>query len=230
MNKAARTNGRRFCQEGILMDLELWLENWKTAVLASFGAGRVRFMGIRGSRARGEAKEGSDIDAVLILDELSAEDLREYRNCTAGLQERDRLCGFVSGERELMSWPRSELFSFFLDTVPVYGALDGYAGRITREDVRTGAHIAAGGIYHACVHGALFEREETLPDELCKSAFFALRAVHYLETGERLRTRCELADARPDERDLIYGDLSGDLDARLSRLMTWSAALMRRLA
>ena len=81
-------------------------------------------MGLQGSRARGEAGAESDIDTVLILDELSASDLARLRQAVAELPERDKLCGFVSGKEELRSWERSELFQFYNDTRPIFGSLD----------------------------------------------------------------------------------------------------------
>ena len=76
-----------------MLQLDEWLVLWQEAVVNEFGPGRVRFMGIQGSRARGEAHEGSDIDVVLILDELTPDDLVRYRACVAQLPERDKLCG-----------------------------------------------------------------------------------------------------------------------------------------
>ena len=93
------------------MQLDKWLELWREAVEGEFGAQRVYFMGIQGSRARGEAREESDIDVVLILDALTADDAERYRKCVAALPERDKLCGFVSGRRELERWLPEELFS-----------------------------------------------------------------------------------------------------------------------
>ena len=87
-----------------MLQLDEWLVLWQEAVVNEFGPGRVRFMGIQGSRARGEAHEGSDIDVVLILDELTPDDLVRYRACVAQLPEREKLCGFVSGEEELRRW------------------------------------------------------------------------------------------------------------------------------
>lgn len=96
------------------MDIGNWLGRWRRAVVDEFGAGRVRLMGIQGSRARGEAGSGSDIDVVLLLDELSYGDAMRYRACVESLPERDKLCGFVAGEQELKSWPRSDSTSFAL--------------------------------------------------------------------------------------------------------------------
>lgn len=57
-----------------MLDIESWLPLWSRAVLDEFGD-RVRFLGIQGSRARGEAREDSDIDVVTVLDRLSLEGL-----------------------------------------------------------------------------------------------------------------------------------------------------------
>ena len=46
-----------------MTDIEKWLENYCALMLETFG-GRVEFIGIQGSRGRGEAREDSDIDIV----------------------------------------------------------------------------------------------------------------------------------------------------------------------
>ena len=65
--------------------------------------------------------------------------------------------------------------------------------------------------------------------ELYKSVFFALRAIHRLETGESLRTRRELSEARPAKRSLIEGTDTGSFDERSARLLEWSAQAIRKL-
>ena len=73
------------------------------------------------------------------------------------------------------------------------------------------------------------ERSEEILQELYKSVFFALRAIHRLETGESLRTRRELCEARPAERSLIEGTDTGSFDERSARLLEWSAHAIRKL-
>lgn len=63
--------------------------------------------------ARKEQSYESDIDMVLILDELSAEDVKIYDNELQDLPNRDLLCGFLSGINVLKSWERSDLISVF---------------------------------------------------------------------------------------------------------------------
>ena len=99
-----------------MVEIGPWLAAYRHAVLAEFGA-RVRFIGIQGSHARGEAGEGSDIDAVLILDRLTPHDLRRYRALAAGLP-----LSIDDAEAVQKSWPH------FFEAIKPLGAEVEYAG------------------------------------------------------------------------------------------------------
>ena len=79
---------------------------------------RVWFVGLQGSYGRGEATETSDIDVVVILDELSAKDILIYNDMLNTMSHRDLICGFLSGKNELMNWEPSDLVQFYNDTIP----------------------------------------------------------------------------------------------------------------
>ena len=85
------------------------------AVQVQFGP-RVWFIGLQGSFGRGEATAESDLDVVLILDAVSAADLRAYSAMLDRLPERERVCGFVSGKGS--SWPGSLRTSFNFAMIP----------------------------------------------------------------------------------------------------------------
>ena len=51
------------------------MEEFQRALAQTF-PGRLWFVGLQGSRARGEATAESDIDVVVVLDALAAEDIR----------------------------------------------------------------------------------------------------------------------------------------------------------
>lgn len=72
---------------------------------------RVWFAGLQGSYGRGEATEASDIDMVVILDQLSASDIHTYDAMLDTLPCRELICGFLSGRQELENWEPSELSS-----------------------------------------------------------------------------------------------------------------------
>ncbi len=143
-----------------MFDLDVWLADYVRVMRSAFG-GRVRFIGIQGSRARGEAAEGSDIDVVLILDRLDFDDLRRYREAAEALPHRELLCGFVSGADELRGWDRGELFGFYHDTRPVIGRLEELIPVPGAGDARRAVHSGACGIYHACAHAAFARRGGT---------------------------------------------------------------------
>lgn len=106
-----------------MIDIEKWTADYLREVEQTFGT-RIAFVGIQGSYARGEAKEDSDIDMVLILDHLEPADLPRYREAVEELPERRLLCGFVSGLDELKCWDRADLFQFCHDTLPIRGSLE----------------------------------------------------------------------------------------------------------
>ena len=162
------------------------MEAWMTALIGhlqgAFGA-RLLFVGLQGSRARGEAGQGSDIDAVVILDAVSMEDIRTYRDVLAAMPGREDVCGFFGGREELMRWERGDLFQFVHDTIPFYGALPAITPPLDREDARRAALSGACNIYHGCMHNLLFGRDVSILQGLYKMAAFALRAKAFLGGG-----------------------------------------------
>jgi len=92
-----------------MIDIKTWLEDFSNALHKTF-KDRVWFVGLQGSYGRGEATETSDIDIVVILDELSATDITAYRTMLDGLPHRELICGFLSGKNEILHWEPSDLF------------------------------------------------------------------------------------------------------------------------
>ena len=60
-----------------MIDITVWMDGFLKALHDTF-ENRVWFVGLQGSYGRGEATETSDIDVVVILDELSAPDIQKY--------------------------------------------------------------------------------------------------------------------------------------------------------
>jgi len=218
-----------------MFDLTAWKEAFLKMTGALFGA-RVVCAGLQGSRARGEAREDSDIDTVLILDELSAQDLTAYRAGLKTLPHAELACGFVSGKKELAAWEPSELISFYFDTVPLSGDLEFIRPALTRQAARRAVLSGACGVYHACCHSALFGGAAELP-ALRKPVFFTLRVKFFAETGvftvretdllplldETDRNICGLF-SRPAEKTENEAFLAEAADL----LLRWSGGLITR--
>lgn len=177
-----------------MIDIKIWMKAFTEKAERTF-AGRVWFIGLQGSYARGEATEKSDIDVVVILDELRINDLKTYRDMLDTLPDRELVCGFISGKSELLNWEASDLFQFYFDTVPMKGSLDCLLERIDKQAVKRAIKIGACNIYHACVHNFVHEKSDDILRSLYKSAVFVLQTVWFYETGKYIKSKVELQHA-----------------------------------
>ena len=174
------------------MDAFAWAEEAKAELQAEFG-NRLRFVGLQGSRARDEAREGSDIDLVVLLDHIGADDLARYRAVVESMPHSELACGFVGSERALAAWPRHELFQFYHDTKTLFGKLPDIEP-FTKEDALEAARIGVSGTYHAACHAYVFDGNAAsdILKSLFKGAFFTLPALPFARTGTYPHTKAEL--------------------------------------
>ncbi len=210
------------------MDITLWMERFLQALDETFGD-RVRFVGLQGSYGRGEATETSDIDVVVILDTLSAADLAVYGAMLDTLPNREKICGFLSGQRELLGWEPSDLFQFYYDTVPVRGSLEALLPPPDRQAAERAVKLGACNLYHGCVHNMLHEKSEEILRGLYKAAVFTVQAICFCQTGEYIRRQEELlARVSPEERSLVATALAlkqggaVDFEKMSQELFTWA--------
>ena len=177
-----------------MIDIKTWIKAFTEKVEQTF-ANRVWFIGLQGSYGRGEATESSDIDVVVILDELRVNDLKTYRDLLNTLSYRDLICGFISGKAELLNWEASDLFQFYYDTTPINGTLDLLLEKVDKQAVKRAIRIGACNIYHACVHNFVHEKNDNILRSLYKSAVFVIQAVWFYETGKYIKSKAELQKA-----------------------------------
>ncbi|MBE6951248.1 MAG: nucleotidyltransferase domain-containing protein [Ruminococcaceae bacterium] len=186
-----------------MIDISAFMDTFLQALNAAFGE-RVWFVGLQGSYGRGEATETSDIDMVVILDDLSAGDLQTYGEMLDTLPHRELICGFLSGKRELLNWEPSDLFQFYHDTTPIRGSLDELLNVIDDDAVDRAIRIGACNIYHGCVHNMLHDRSEELLRGLYKSASFVVQAICFRSTGRYISRQRDLLDlVSADERVIV---------------------------
>ena len=211
-----------------MIDISAWMQNFLQALNETF-RDRVWFVGLQGSFARGEATETSDIDIVVILDELSAMDIQTYNKMLDTLPHRELICGFLSGKDDIMNWEPSDLFQFCYDTTPIKGSLDEVMAVVDENAVNRAIKIGACNIYHGCVHNMLHEKSEDILRGLYKSASFVVQAISFKQTGNYISHQKELLQVVSSNEQVIVEAFmnlknGGTVDFNLmsETLFTWS--------
>ncbi len=174
-----------------MIGISAWLNDFLRKLNNTFGE-RVWFVGLQGSYARGEATTTSDIDVVVILDELSSEDIKTYNTMLDTLSHRELICGFLSGKKEILNWEPSDLFQFYYDTKPIKGSLDDLLTIIDEVAVNRAIKAGACNIFHGCVHNMLYEKNEEILRGLYKSASFVVQAIAFKQTGKYITHQKDL--------------------------------------
>ena len=217
-----------------MIEITTWMNEFLSTINEAFGD-RVWFVGLQGSYGRGEATETSDIDVVVILDELSITDIHKYNVMLNTLPYRELICGFVSGRDELLNWEPSDLFQFCNDTTPITGSLNELLTVIDEAAINRAIKIGACNIYHGCVHNMLHEKSEDILKELYKSAAFLIQAITFKQTGKYIRSQSDLLQiALPEEQRIIntstYLKNGGaiDFEKMSQELFVWSKAWINK--
>lgn len=215
-----------------MIEINKWL-NIFTAALETAFPDRVYFVGLQGSYGRGEATETSDIDMVVILDELTAQDIKAYNSMLDTLPHRELICGFLSGKNEILNWEPSDLFQFYHDTRAIKGSLDELLALIDQSAVDRAIKIGACNICHGCVHNMLYDKSEDILRELYKSASFVMQAVCYKQTGKYMDNLKGLAETlRGTDKEIIdtfiklKNGADADFDKMSEVLFQWAKNLI----
>lgn len=220
-----------------IFDIEKWVNNFVTEIKRTFGS-RLDFVGLQGSYGRDEATVSSDVDIVVILDELTVQDLKIYDAIISKMPHREKNCGFVSGKSELMNWEKSDLFQFYYDTTPILGTIDYILPGIDKEDIKRAILIGACNIYHMCGHNVLHEKDTDILKSLYKSATFVVQAMYYDETDTYIKKKTELLPLLAiEEQEIINAYFylkkstvveNPDFDRLSEQLFIWSGCLIKK--
>ena len=211
-----------------MIEISSWMDKFVGVLEERFGD-RVWFVGLQGSYGRGEATETSDIDVAVILDELTVQDIQAYNAMVDTLPNRELICGFVSGKKELLNWEPSDLFQFYHDTTPIKGSLDELLVLIDNVAIKRAIKIGACNIYHGCVHNMLHEKSDEVLKGLYKAASFVVQAICFQETGCYVKSQKALLEkVSDDERSIVENFLSlknsdkVDFEEMSTTLFAWS--------
>ena len=218
-----------------MIDINVWMNDFLQKLNEVF-ANRVWFVGLQGSYGRGEATDTSDIDVVVILDELNVSDIQTYHNMLDTLPYRELICGFVSGKDEILNWEPSDLFQFYHDTISIKGSLDDLLPLIDHVAIERAIKISAGNIYHGCVHNMLHEKSEEMLKGLYKAASFVVQAIVFKQTRNYIKYQNQLLQVASTEEQMItetflkykHGE-SVDFNEASRMLFEWSKKWIKTL-
>ena len=185
-----------------MIDINAWTNTFIQKLEEVF-ANRLWFVGLQGSYGRGEATETSDIDVVVIMDELTASDIQTYNDMLDTLPHRELICGFLSGRDEILHWEASDLFQFYHDTTAIKGSLDDLLPLIDNAAIDRAIRMGAGNIYHGCVHNMLHEKSEEILKGLYKAASFVVQAIVFKQTGTYIKHQSQMLQVTSAEEQSI---------------------------
>lgn len=175
-------------------NIDEWLNLAIEKIQRAFG-GDLLFIGLQGSYNRGEATPDSDIDLVVILDNLTFENLKLYRSIIENMPQKDKACGFISGKKEIQKWSKADLFQFFYDTKALYGNLEDIIQPPEIEDIKKSIKIFSENLYHSTVHSFVHSNNHINDlKNLYKMTFFILQAKYFVETNNYIPTKKQLSE------------------------------------
>lgn len=214
----------------MVFEIETWLQDFTKKLFDIFG-NRLKFIGLQGSYKRGEAKPESDIDIVIILDKLSFEDLNSYKKIVNSMPDSEKVCGFISGEKEIYNWPKFDLFQLLNDTVSLHGNLQDFIPIIKRNDILNSIKINTANLYHQMCHAYLFENKDVeVLYQGYKSAFFILQALYYSRNTEYIGSKKELVKLlEGEDKEILLVNMNWkslqvneNLDFYFEKIINWA--------
>ena len=218
-----------------MFDLDKYLHDLIVNCQSAFQE-RLLYVGLQGSYLRNEAHENSDIDVMVILDRFSVQDMMTYREILKNIGYCEKSCGFICGKEEMKRWNPLEVCQLRHTTKDLLGVLTDYLPPAAREDEINYVRLSLGNLYHELCHRYIHAgRDENIAmfRGTCKSLFYLIQNLHFLESGCFILTKKELREAvSADDRRVL--ELSGladgfDFDQAFSVLFAWCQNVFVRI-
>jgi len=174
-----------------VFSVEIYIDKLIELLKQRFGS-RLLYVGLQGSYLRNEADEKSDIDVMAVVDSLSVDDLKSYREIINSFENSDKACGFICGKTELMNWNALEVCQIVHTTKDYYGKLIEFLPAYTAEDELNYIKLSLNNLYHELCHRYIYAPKTNtiakLPDTY-KSVFFILQNIYFHRTGDFVQTK-----------------------------------------
>jgi predicted nucleotidyltransferase len=210
-----------------------------TALLKRQFDSRLLYVGLQGSYLRGEATDNSDIDIMVVIDELSASDLDAYRTIIQSLEHFDKSCGFICSKEDLANWNPLEICHLLNCTKDYFGLLHELVPTYKENDIRNFIKMSVNNLYHEIchryIHGDLDKNVAKLPGTY-KGVFFILQNLYYLTHGKFIATKAELLQVLEGknravlERSIMLNSgKSYDFAESFELLFTWCQETLKSL-
>ncbi len=173
-----------------------------TELLKEVFGERLVYIGLQGSYLRREQTKNSDIDIMAVIDNLSAEDLKTYQKALVLVGNFDKSCGFICSKTDLEHWNPLEICHLLNTTKDYYGELEKLVPAYSMEDERNYVKLSLNNLYHEICHRYIHADREYNISNLpitCKSVFFIMQHLYYLNSGNFVPTKRELLECVQDE-------------------------------
>ena len=198
-----------------MFDIDEYLDKLMEACKTAFGD-RLLYVGLQGSFLRREATDTSDIDVMIVLEDFSVSDMDAYREILKRVGDYERACGFICGRDEMARWNPLEVYQLRHTTRDLWGKLSDLLPPATREDEINYVKLSLGNLYHELCHRYIHRgRDKNVAAfrGTCKSVFFLIQNLHFLESGTFVLTRRALKEqvSEEDRSVLALAEAGDDL-------------------
>ncbi len=218
--------------------IDEYIDELIEALKKAFGE-RLVYIGLQGSYLRGEETKNSDIDIMAVIDNISVEDLKTYQKVLVSVGNFDKSCGFICGKADLEHWNPLEICHLLNTTKDYYGELKNLVPAYTMEDERNYVKFSLNNLYHEICHRYVHADREYNISKLpatCKSVFFIMQHLYYLNSGNFVPTKRELLECVQDEDKTVLelsislqNNPDYDFDKVFSVLFNWCQNALARI-
>lgn len=213
-----------------MFDADIYINETIVRMKQAFGE-RLLYVGLQGSYLRGEANEQSDIDIMVVLDGMTAQDLDNYRGIIEALPRPEKSCGFICGKDELAHWNPLEICHLLHTTKDYFGVLEKLVPPYSKGDIINFIKYSIGNLEHEICHRYVHTDKQNSAQKLpytYRSVFLILQNLYYLKDGVFYPTKQTLmAHLDGEDRDIMTRMMSlsdkreFDFDAVFTQLLTW---------
>ncbi len=219
-----------------MFHIEAYLQTLIMACKNEF-SDRLLYVGLQGSYMRGEATDQSDIDVMIILEDFSVTDMDVYRKMLKTIGAYEKSCGFICGKDEMIRWNPLEVCQLRHTTKDLFGELKDFLPSEKREDEINYVKLSLGNLYHELCHRYIHadrDKNAACFRGTCKSVFYLIQNLHFLESGSFAVTKQDLKEqiSQEDRVILEIAELpeAYDYDTVFPLIFRWCQSTFIRVA